>query len=328
MTKHWFVLGLTFAVLAGLTGSEWLGPLARQTWLTSGLVFLVMVMMSAPVPLESARQTLARPWPALLASLVNLGVVPLMGWLASRSLPPELAGGLIVAAAVPSTLSSAAVMARKAGGDDTVSIFTTLITNVSCVVVTPLWLFTLLGVTVRLSMVDMILNLSLVVLLPIAIAQVARWRSVRFQRWADTNRNRLSVYCQVGILAMVMLGAVHMARGLPGQSLGAEPVGEQTTISLLPIVWVAVLSLAIHLASLALCNFLASQTGIARPQRIAASFSASQKTLMIGLNLAIYCGVNILPMLAYHVLQLLADAFIAEKWGRGQNSGNNHVPST
>ena len=107
-----------------------------------------------------------------MAALINLGLLPLAGWLGAQWLRADLAGGLIVAAAVPSTLSSAAVMTRKAGGDDSVSIFVTLLTNISCVVVTPLWIVLLLGVEVDLSLPDMVTNLLLVVLLPIL-----RWSS-------------------------------------------------------------------------------------------------------------------------------------------------------
>jgi predicted Na+-dependent transporter len=33
--------------------------------------------------------------------------------------------------------------------------------------------------------------------------------------------------------------------------------------------------------------------------------------------LAIECGVNIVPMITYHVFQLLVDALIAQRWSRG-----------
>jgi sodium/bile acid cotransporter 7 len=79
---------------------------------------------------------------------------------------------------------------------------------------------------------------------------------------------------------------------------------------------VITLGLVIHLLALYLAWIVGRWTGIRREQAVAVSFSASQKTLMIGLNLAIQCGVNILPMVTYHVFQLLADALIAEKWRR------------
>jgi len=289
------------------------------------LAFAVMAMMAAPIPLELVRQTLGRPWPALLASMINLGVVPLMGWAVSSWLSPELAGGLIVATAVPSTLTSAAVLTRKAGGDDSVSIFTTLITNICCVVVTPFWITVLLGVKVQLRMVDLMANLGLIVLLPILLVQIARWRSGKFCQWADQARSRLSVCCQLGILTMVLIGSIQMGDRWSRQAQHSLAVGSPT-IELWQIAVVIGLGLAIHLTALYFAWVVARKTGVLRAQAVAVSFSSSQKTLMIGLNLAIQCGVNILPMVTYHIFQLIADAIIAEKWSRSENRTINATP--
>lgn len=313
--KQWFLVGLALAVLAGTTAHTVLLPVAKLSWLTSTIVFTVIAMMAAPVPLELVRQTISRPWPAILASFVNMGVLPLMGWVMSGWLPLDLAGGLIVATAVPSTLSSAAVMARKANGDETVSIFTTLITNIGCVVITPVWLVLLLGVQVELSLSNMIAQLCMVVLAPILMVQLFRRQSQRFCRWADQRRTGLAVGCQIGILSMVMLGAVHMADRWQAQAAATSP-DSQVWGYWSTLVIVVVLGMLIHLAALVGAWYAAGWTGVSLPQRKAVSFSASQKTLMIGLNLAIECGVNIVPMITYHVFQLLVDAIIAQRWSR------------
>lgn len=295
------------------------------------IVFCVMAMMAAPIPIEMVRQSITRPWPAVLASIINLAVLPLMGWLGSKWLHSDMGGGLIVASAVPSTLTSAAVLARRAGGDDTVSIFATLITNVACVIVTPLWLILLLGVAVELSMTDMIANLSLVVLLPIFLVQMARLRSLAFARWADRSRVQFSICCQLGILSMVLIGSVQMGARWTGQLSGlAESQGYRWEGS--QVLLAVLIGIAIHLAALLLCWVIAARTGVPVAQQKSACFSASQKTLMIGLNLAIHCGVNILPMVTYHVSQLFIDALLAEKWapkasrkstGKDRNSGSS-----
>jgi solute carrier family 10 (sodium/bile acid cotransporter), member 7 len=311
--NYWFLLGLGLVVGIGLTSHSLLLPIAELSWLMTVIVFCVMAMMAAPVPIEMVRQTLSRPWPALLASMVNLGIVPLMGWVGAWWLQPDLAGGLIVATAVPSTLTSAAVMTRRAGGDETVSILTTLLTNISCVVITPLWIIVLLGVSVELSMTDMMANLTAVVLLPIVLVQLARAGWPAFSRMADRARGRLSVLCQLGILSMVLIGSVQMGSRWMGSPLESDS-GGNSVFEWSQIFAVSLLGVFIHLAAFGLTWVLAARTGIPIRQRKAASFSASQKTLMIGLNLAIHCGVNILPMVTYHVFQLFVDAFIAEKW--------------
>jgi sodium/bile acid cotransporter 7 len=35
---------------------------------------------------------------------------------------------------------------------------------------------------------------------------------------------------------------------------------------------------------------------------------------MIGLQIAIECGVSVLPMIVYHVGQLLIDTVVADRW--------------
>ncbi|MBX3423517.1 MAG: bile acid:sodium symporter [Pirellulaceae bacterium] len=322
LRRYWFLVALAAAVLIGLLGHEWLLPVAKLSWLTTGIVMVVMAMMTAPVPMELVRQTLARPWPAVLASLINLGILPILGWCAAWWLPSDLAGGLIVAACVPSTLSSAAVMTRQAGGDDTVCIFVTLLTNVCCVVVTPLWLVGLLGVNVQLNLADMVQNLCLVVLLPIAVVQITRWQSAAFSDWASRSAMRLSFACQIGILSMVLLGSVQM--GSRWQDQAQQLGGDLSSVAnVWTIAAVVLLGLLIHLTALVVGWYTSRLTGIDDPQCKAVSFSGSQKTLMVGLNLAIQCGVNILPMITYHVFQLLFDAVIAQRWGRRDQHKNS-----
>ena len=55
---HWFLVGLAIVVFIGLTGHERLLPLASINGLMAFIVFAVMTMMAAPVPLELVRQTI------------------------------------------------------------------------------------------------------------------------------------------------------------------------------------------------------------------------------------------------------------------------------
>lgn len=303
LAQHWFLLALAILLPSGVLGAKTLAGLNTFVWPRTVIVCLVMGLMALPIPLELIRKSLARPWPSLLASVINMGVIPLLAWLAALTLPAYLGGGLIVAATIPCTLASAAVWTRRAGGDDTVAILVTLATNLTCVVVTPLWLVMLLGRSVDLQMGPLIRELVLVVLLPIAVAQALRVNRT-IALWAERHKLALALTCQVGILTMVFLGAIQMGQHLQGSAQA----------SVLEVVWTALLAAAIHLGAMAMGWQAAARTGVARPQQIGVAIAGSQKTLMIGLKLAMDCGVSILPMVAFHVGQLLLDTFIADRW--------------
>ena len=54
-------------------------------------------------------------------------------------------------------------------------------------------------------------------------------------------------------------------------------------------------------------------------RQIAIGLSGSQKTLMVGLQIAIDCGVSVIPMITYHLGQLLIDTIVADRWRRGSS---------
>ena len=78
-----------------------------------------------------------------------------------------------------------------------------------------------------------------------------------------------------------------------------------------------VLVLTIHLSMLAVGHLAGFWLGMLRPERIAVGFAGSQKTLLVGLTVAVedygYYALAVLPMVAYHVGQLLVDTLIADR---------------
>jgi len=171
----------------------------------------------------------------------------------------DLGSGLIVAAAVPSTLASGAVWTRRAGGDDSVAVLVTLITNSSCFFVTPLLVYLMLGDRIEPgSFQQTIFKLLCFVVIPMALGQVV---SISF----------------VQILVMTAAVAV------------------------------------VHLVGWIAGFCLAGQCNIPRDGQIAVAFSGSQKTLMAGLSTAISMGLNIIPMVAYHAVQLIIDTVLADR---------------
>jgi len=74
---------------------------------------------------------------------------------------------------------------------------------------------------------------------------------------------------------------------------------------------------AAHLAVLWAGVLAARWAGRGRDAQIAVGIAGSQKTLMVGLQTAIDCGVSVIPMIVYHVAQLVWDTLIAQRWAAG-----------
>jgi hypothetical protein len=175
-------------------------------------------------------------------------------------------------------------------------------------------------------------------------------------RWATRAKIPLGVYCQMGMLAMVFTGAVRS--GIELRKIAAEPTesaavaGEDASATvdqaaentpsnqpaapheshLTPVEeasrepvgvlgWSLLLFcvLAVHLLTMAIGLAAGRALGISYPQQIAVAFSGSQKTLLIGLDIAVeyigqFGGLALIPMVTYHVTQLLVDTLIADRF--------------
>lgn len=320
--RRWFLFVLVAVIVVGFSFPVELESLAESLPRRT-IVAAVLFLMALPLKISSMWESLRRPLPVLLAVAVNFGVVPLLALavtqlLPTTVLPPELSVGLLVMSAIPSTLASAAVWTRRAGGNDAVSILVTLVTNLSCFLVTPLWLLVLTGAAAEIDAAEMIGNLGLLVVTPMVLAQLLRfWRPIA--SWSSARKIPLGVLAQVGILMMVLIGVVRCGVRLSGPEASPSPM-----------VWAAlvVVVASVHLFALWLGHALGRAFGAPREDRIAIGFSGSQKTLMVGLHIVVTYFANlplaILPLVVYHVSQLLLDTLIADRLReRGKAASQN-----
>jgi sodium/bile acid cotransporter 7 len=201
---------------------------------------------------------------------------------------------------------------------------TTVVTNLACLVVVPLGVWLVLAETAQITAVDQMKKLAVVVVLPLMVAQaMRRWGAAS---WADRNKPRLSTFGQLGILSMVVFGAATGSGALDVGSSGPRPA----------IGWFAgggtiVAAVGVHVLVLGLGIGIARRIGLDRASQIAVGIAGSQKTLMVGLTIAIDCGVSVVPMLIYHLGQLVFDTLVAERWkvasgaadGRGEQQASD-----
>jgi sodium/bile acid cotransporter 7 len=314
--QRWFLFALVAVLVAGLRWPAAMEPVVG--WLPGDvIVALVTFIMALPLATGALWSAVRRPGPAWLAAGLNSGVAPLLGWIASRPLPHDLAVGVIVTTTVPCTLATAAVWTRRAGGNDAVAFLVTMITNLACFIVVPAWLRLLVGLRAEVNYGRIVLGLILAVVLPIVAAQLLRqWGPIG--SWATRRKPMLSFAAQLGVLLMVLVGAVQCGAALQGVTNGSV----LTPFNLMVMVAAV---LGVHTALLVLGVVLARMMRMPREDWIAVAFSSSQKTLMVGVYLASAVGpLAILPMVAYHAAQLVVDTLLAD-WWRGRADG---MPAT
>jgi sodium/bile acid cotransporter 7 len=307
--RRWLLTTLLVVLWVGATWPTSLEHITERIP-KSAIVMGVMFLMALTLPTGQIFHAVRSPGGTLWAIAINLGLLPPLAWLVSRPLTNDLADGVVIAATVPSTLASAAIWTRRAGGNDAIALMVTLGTNLACFVVTPAWLWLLTGRSEgEQDFWGLVVRLAGWVVLPIFLGQTLRQvRSI--SRWADRRKRGIGVVSQLGILSIVLVGAVHCGHRLADFSGQRGVFAGQVAAVLVAV-------LAIHLIGWALGRWGGTWWGLSREDALAAAFAGSQKTLMVGLAIAIgYGGLAVLPMMAFHASQLFADTLLAD-WQAG-----------
>ena len=317
LLRRWFLLCLGIVIATGFWKSETLLFVADFPPLRYALVAAVLFLMALPLEARAMWGTMRHLRVPALGVAMNSAAIPLFVWFLVTAggtwfFGRELSLGLLVTSATPCTLASASVWTRRAGGNDAASIMVTMITNGTCFLVTPFWLLVTTGEHAELDGYQMIVKLALIVVLPMSVAQLVRLpRPVGW--WATRHKISLAVWAQIGVLAMVFLGAVQTGHRF--SSTGSRSSVGELGMLVLAVVGIHVLALVVGMA-------IARRLRFARRDQIAVGFAGSQKTLMVGLQVSLDLGFNIIPILTYHVSQLLVDTVIADRLRRG------HEPQT
>lgn len=302
--RNWFLPLLGLCLITGFLAAETLAPLADWLAFRNGLVASVFLLMGLTLQPRAMLGSIRRPRFWLLAILVNAIAVPVLAWLASWWLTPSMGGGLIVAAIVPCTLASASVWTRQGGGDEGIAMMVTVLTNLFCFLIVPFWLVRLLGQQTDIGFWETASKLAMLVAIPLVLAQGIRRAGA--EGWGNRHKRSLSTIAQVGILVMVLIGGSHSQRGYATEG--------ESAASAVQLTWMATNAILIHCIALAVGIYLAGFLRASRSEQIAVGISGSQKTLMVGLQIAIDAGVSLVPMIVYHAAQLLLDTMLVQQW--------------
>lgn len=240
-------------------------------------------------------------------------LMPLLGWgissVAAQFLPVALAGGLMYAAILPSTVQSAVSYASLANGNIAASVIGSALSNLSGIFLTPILFALLLGSASGVEIGgDIIIKIVTMLLLPFILGQLAQhWLG----EWAKKQKQLLTFFDR-----SVILLAVYVAFGAAVTSGSLAGIGLSSLFILMLFITIF-LSVALMLAWL-LGGFL----DLPHADRVSLLFTGAHKSIAIGAPLAALlfspklAGLMIVPTILYHQLQLIASAPLAKRLAR------------
>lgn len=309
--RHWFLVAVSVSVPTCLLASSEVYEVLKR-WPPRNNVAFAMFLVTLGIPLRHLWRAALQPRAIAWALAVNYGVLPLTSWLAAYVLQTlgyaEYAVGLLICSCVPCTLASAAVWTRLSGGDEATAITITVASTSTSWLITSGWLAITLGYGVQVDMLALMAELLVVLVGPMILAQLLRL-SKRVRDWVVRRSVLLSVVARLSILVIILHGVA-----LVGLRLAENGWRDQVG----PILVCALLAPGLHLLAL----WIAWQGGawikLERQQRIAAAIAGSQKTLPVSLQIATtyfpHYPLAIIPLLFFHVGQLILDTGLAEWW--------------
>lgn len=300
LARVWLPAAIVLAAAAGLVWPApglWLADVRASSY----LVPVVMLLVSLRVPGRQLLQAVRHPLALLGSLLLTFGLFPplALGWHALLGPPGgEARTALVILAAQPSTLATAAVLTQLAGGNAALAVVCTVASQLLSVFATPWVLALYVGHAVPVDAWALSLELFRAVLAPVLLGQILRPLVLR---WVDRRSWALALVAESIIVSFVLMGFA------------------TTRTELVSTPWVAGLVLAtvvaVHATMLAASTAVGLLLRLDGAGRIGFTLAASQKTVAAGI-LVWQTGFPSNPLgpiyvVLHHLLQTVADAILA-----------------
>lgn len=303
------VAAIVLASILPVTGEY--RPLAQGV--SNAAIVLLFFLNGIRLPRAEVVRGL-RHWRFMLTLAVwCFGGMALAGWTLSKAgeslmLPPTVALGFLFLGVLPSTVQSATAYSSLGGGNVAASVVAAAFLNLLGVVLSAPLFSLLAGTEAAAFDIGALEKVILILLVPFVIGQLAQAKVghlVREHRQLATWMDRTSIAIAVYV---AFSGAVE--QGL------WQRIGFLDWLSLLVLV-------AVFLAAgFGGAWLLGGSLSLSRSDRVAFLFAGGQKSIALGAPLAsllfapAVAGLLLLPVLTYHLLQLVLSAPLASRLNR------------
>lgn len=313
LLQRWFLLcPLGGALLlwlwpAGLLWTRQVDP----RWVVAAILFLSGWSLES----RSLLKAVLRPWPALWALVISYGLIPALACAAGLLAPSaDIRIGLLISGSVPCTLAAALIWTRLARGNEATALLVILLSTGTSWLATTAWLSLVTATATSLDSLGMMRELALVLVLPLSLGQLLR-APPTLARLATRLKVPIGVVSRLMVLVIIFRAALDVVERL--QDRGAD-------LGVMALIFTACLCLGIHLVALTAGLFSGKLLGFDHASRVAVAIAGSQKTLPVGLLVfdLYFKGypLAVVPLVFYHVGQLVADTFFAELMSRKESA--------
>lgn len=282
---------------------------------SSGAIFVLFLLNGLRLPRDEVLRGLRHGRFLAPLALWSFVLMALVGWALATAggpwLPPYVALGLVFLGVLPSTVQSATAYSSLAGGNVAVSVVAAAFLNILGIFLSaPLFSLMAGGEGVGFDL-GSLQRVGLILLLPFILGQLAQPYLGNLVR----DHRRLSVWMDRLAIAI----AVYVAFS------GAVEQGLWQQVT--PATWLALLLLVglFLVVGFGGAWMLGGALRLRRDDRIAFLFAGAQKSIAMGAPLAsllfppAVAGLLLLPVLTYHLLQLVISAPLAARLSRSRS---------
>lgn len=302
------VLAILLASVLPATG----GAREIAQWISNAAIFVLFFLNGLRLPRHEVIRGIGH-WRLLLPLVIwCFGAMALLGkgleLALFDALPPLVALGFLYLGVLPSTVQSATAYSSLAGGNVASSVVAAALTNILGVFICAPLLAALGGGGAADMGLDGLFKIFAILILPFAIGQ---WLQTRLSGWVADNRHLITWMDRLSIAI-----AVYVAFS------GAVEQGLWTRVGLGQ--WAVLLGGVCFMLALAFAGSwsLAKVVRLDRADRIAFLFAGAHKSIAMGAPLAAVlfppqvAGMVLLPLLVYHLMQLVVSAPLASRLAR------------